>query len=203
MLELDVIHTSETALVALDPIRSRLLAELAQPASAAALATRIGLPRQKINYHLHTLETHGLIRVAEERKWGGLTERLMVASATSYVISPDTLGPVAADPARAENRLSARYLLALASRAVQEVGRLLRLSEAAQKPLATLSIDTEIRFKSAADRAAFSHELTQAMLTLAAKYHAPHAPEGRSHRVVVLAHPLPNPQPSKEPSCPS
>jgi hypothetical protein len=44
------------------------------------------------------LEAHGLVRLAEQRKWGGLTERLLVATAASYVVSPGALGPVAADP---------------------------------------------------------------------------------------------------------
>jgi hypothetical protein len=35
--------------VALDPMRARLLSELKEPASAAALAERVGLARQKVN----------------------------------------------------------------------------------------------------------------------------------------------------------
>ena len=56
----------------------------------------------------------------EERLWGGLTERLMVATAASYVVSPAALGPIGADPARNNDRLSASYLLALAARIVRE-----------------------------------------------------------------------------------
>src|SRR5262249_52373476 len=52
----------------------------------------------KVNYHLGTLETHGLVHVASERRWGGLTERLLVATASSFVVSPSALGPVAAAP---------------------------------------------------------------------------------------------------------
>ena len=40
----------------------RLLAELAQPGSASALAAKVGLARQKVNYHLRALERHGLVR---------------------------------------------------------------------------------------------------------------------------------------------
>ena len=54
------------------------------------------------------------------------------------------------------DRLSASYLVALAARVVREVGQLLRKSEELDKRLATLSIDTEVRFRSAEDRAAFS-----------------------------------------------
>ena len=49
MQALQVIEDPAAAVVALDPVRSRLLAELASPASAAALAARLGIPRQKLN----------------------------------------------------------------------------------------------------------------------------------------------------------
>ena len=110
-------------------MRSRLLAELAAPASAATLAARVGLARQKVNYHLHALEAHGLVRLAQERKWGGLTERLLVATAASYVVSTSALGPVAADPNREIDRLSATYLITLGARVVREVGDLVRRSK--------------------------------------------------------------------------
>lgn len=198
MRDVQVIDDPAAAAVALEPVRSRLLAELAEPASAAALATRVGIPRQKINYHLRALEAHGLVREAETRRWGGLTERRMVASAASYVVSPGALGPAAADPRRRADRLSAGYLVALAARAIREVSALLRGAEAAGKNLATLSIDTEIRFRSPAERAAFTGELTHAVAALAARYHDEHAPGGRPHRLVVMAHPVPaEPQPQE------
>src|SRR5438093_3068153 len=125
MLDVEVIDDPAAATVALEPVRSRLLSELAEPASAATLATRLGLARQKVNYHLRALESHKLVRVAEKRKWGGLTERLMVATAASYVVSPSALGPVAADPGREADRLSAGYLIALAARIIREIGALL------------------------------------------------------------------------------
>lgn len=191
MDDVDVIDDPAAAVVALEPIRSQLLAELAEPASAAALASRMGIARQKLNYHLRALEAHDLVREAEIRRWGGINERLLIASAASYIVSPAALGPAAADPARAADHLSASYLIALAGRVVREVGSLLRLAKRAGKPLATLSIDTEIRFRSAADRAAFSNELIQMATSLAARYHDEAAPGGRAHRLVIVAHPLP------------
>src|SRR6266852_543568 len=114
MLAVEVIDDPAAAAVALEPVRRRLLAELAEPASAATLAARLGMARQKVNYHLRALEAHGLARVAEKRRWGGLTERLLVASAASYIVSPSALGPVSADPSRLADHLSASYLIALA-----------------------------------------------------------------------------------------
>src|ERR671915_841338 len=112
MLDVEVIEDPAAAAVALAPVRARLLAELAEPASAATLAARVGLARQKVNYHLRTLEAHGLVEVAGKRRWGGLTERLLVATAASYVVSPGALGDAAVDPGRARDRLSAQYLVA-------------------------------------------------------------------------------------------
>jgi hypothetical protein len=189
--DIQVIDDPAAAAMVVEPVKSQLLAALVQPASAATLAGRLGIPRQKVNYHLRSLEDYGLARVWEERLWGGLTERVMVASAASYVVSPVALGPVAADPTRGADRLSASYLIALAARIVREVSTLMRRAKEADKRLPTLSIDTEIRFKSAADRAAFSRDLTNAITALAARYHDETTPGGRGHRLVVVAHPLP------------
>jgi DNA-binding transcriptional ArsR family regulator len=198
VLDVHVIDGPAAATVALEPVRSRLLAELRQPASAATLAARLGLGRQKINYHLHALEAHGLVHMADTRQWGGITERVLVASAASYVVSPSALGPVGADPARSLDRLSASYLIALGARLVREVSSLVRRAHEAHQHLATLALDTEIRFRSAADRAAFTADLSEAITGLVARYHDPIAPGGRGHRLVVVAHPLP-----LEPSTPS
>lgn len=198
MPDIHVIEDPVAATVALEPMRNRLLAELAAPASAATLAARVGLSRQKVNYHLHALEAHGLVQLAEERKWGGLTERVLVATAAAYVVSPAALGAVAADPERAGDRLSASYLIAVGARIIREVGDLVRRATAHGKRLATLAVDTEIRFRSATERAAFSAELAGAVAALVSKYHDDSAPGGRAHRLVVVAHPLPQSPHSSE-----
>src|SRR5438445_7279934 len=200
MLDIQVIDDPAAATIAMEPMRSRLLSELAVPASAATLATGVGMARQKVNYHLHALEAHGLVRLAQERKWGGLTERLLVATAASYVVSPSALGPVAVDPNREVDRLSASYLIALGARVVREVGDLVRRATKAGKRLATLAVDTEVRFRSPADRAAFTAELAAAITKLVSKYHDGSAPGGRAHRLVVVAHPLPQQSDSQEPA---
>ena len=190
MLDLEVIDDPAAALVALDPLRARLLAGLAEPASASALAGRVELPRQKVNYHLRILEEHGLVTEVGQRRWGGLTERLLHATAASYVVSP-ALGQAAGDPDRIADRLSARYLIALAARVVREVAGLVRRADQAGKRLPTLALDTEIRFRSAAERAAFTSDLADAVAALVSRYHDAGAPGGRSHRLVVVAHPVP------------
>src|SRR5438128_1485634 len=162
MLDVTVIDDPAAAEVSLDPIRARLLAELAQPASASTLAANVGLPRQKVNYHLRTLERHGLAELVEERRKGNMTERVMRATATANVISPAALTAFAPDPDRAPDQLPAMWLLALAARLVREIGDLMGRARRARRPLATFAIDTEVRFASASDRAGFAAELSDA-----------------------------------------
>ncbi len=208
---IEVIADAATAAVALDPVRSRILAALGEPGSATTVAAAVGETRQKVNYHLRLLEAHGLVRLVEERPRRGLTERVVVASARSYVVSPEALGPSAApDPSATGgdpsaigestapsgagiDRQSSAYLLAVAARTLREVADLGRRAAGAHRPLATLTIDTEIRFASAADRAAFTAELASAVTSLAARYHDETAANGRWHRLVVAAHPRPKP----------
>lgn len=189
MLDVAVIEDPAAAEVSLDPIRARILAELAQPASATMLAARIGLARQKVNYHLKALEQHGLVELVEQRRKGNVTERIMQATAGSYVISPAALAAVAPDPTTAPDRLSARWLLAVAARLVRDVGALITGADRANKRVATYAIDGEIRFASAADRAAFAEELANTVTDLVARYHDEAAPGGRPHRLVVALHP--------------
>ena len=103
------------------------------------MAARVGLARQKVNYPLRALETHGLVQLAHERQWGGLTERLLVATAASYVVSPSALGPLSVYPKRELDRLSASYLIAMGARVVGEVGELVRRATKAGKRLASSS----------------------------------------------------------------
>ena len=198
MLDVAVIADPVAAEVSLDPVRARLLAALAEPGSAASLATAAGLSRQQANYHLRALERHGLVELVEERRKGNCTERILQATAASYVISPSALAQVAPDPDRAPDQASARWMLALAARLVREVGELITRSSAARKPIATFAIDTEIRFANAQDRADFARELGDAMQELVAKYHDQHAEGGREHRLVAALHPSLTDPPTKE-----
>jgi DNA-binding transcriptional ArsR family regulator len=186
MDDIAVIEDPAAAAVSLDPIRSRLLAELTVPGSATMLAAKVGLPRQKVNYHLRTLEHHGLVLLVEERRKGNVTERMMQATAASYVISPLAMAAVAPDPARSPDRLSARWLLAVAARLVRDVGSLVTGATKAKQRVATFALDGEITFATPADRAAFAEDLAVAVTELVGRYNAP---EGRKHRIVLAVHP--------------
>ncbi|MEO3858669.1 helix-turn-helix domain-containing protein [Acrocarpospora sp. B8E8] len=189
MQDIAVIEDPAAAEVSLAPIRARLLAELSEPGSATMLAAKVGLPRQKVNYHLKTLEAHGLVEMIEERRKGNVHERIMRATAASYVISPTALGSLEPDPARSPDQLSASWLLAVAARLVRDVGALITGAARARKRVATFAIDGEVRFASAADRAAFAEELAGAVAALVSRYHDESAEHGRDHRIVVAVHP--------------
>ena len=190
MFEVTVIEDPAAAEASLDPMRARLLAALSEPGSATTLAARVGLPRQKVNYHLRELERHGLVELVEERRKGNVTERVLRATAAAYVISPLALASVQPDPSRSPDRLSAHWLLALAAKLVRDVGELLTGSARERKRVATFALDGEVRFASAADRAAFAQELASAVAALVGKYHDENAPRGRPHRLVVAVHPV-------------
>jgi DNA-binding transcriptional ArsR family regulator len=189
MHDVTVIEDPATAEVSLDPIRARLLAELSEPGSATMLAAKVGLARQKVNYHLRELEAHGLVELVEERRKGNVTERMMRATAASYVISPIALQALQPDPGRAPDRLSARWLIAVAARLISDVGSLVNGAARANKRVATFAMDGEVRFASADDRAAFAQELADAVTGLVAKYHDEDAKGGRDHRIVIAIHP--------------
>jgi predicted ArsR family transcriptional regulator len=166
-----------------------MLDALAEPDSAAGLARRLGLPRQAVTYHVRQLEAEGLVSFVAERRKRNCVERIVQATARSYVISPEALGPLGANPQRVEDQFSSTYLLAVASKLIQDVGALRRRADAAGKRLATMTAQTEVRFATAADQHAFAAELTECLGRLAAKYNQPDATNGRGFSFVIAGHP--------------
>ena len=185
--DLRVLEDPAAVEAALDPIRAAILDALTEPGSAATLAGAVGLTRQKVNYHLKTLEAHGLVEPAETRAWGGITERFVRRSARHLVVCPDVLHSAAIDPNEVADHLSAAYMIAVNARTVSEAGAIAREATAGVR-LPTLTIDTVIGFGSPEDRAAFSAELKSAVATLIAKYHHD---DGRPHRLTVSSYPRP------------
>ncbi|HEX6883292.1 MAG TPA: helix-turn-helix domain-containing protein [Planctomycetota bacterium] len=192
---LRVLDDPRALAAALSPLRRRLLAELGRaPDSATGLARRLGLPRQRLNYHLRALEDSGLVELFEERQRRGCVERSLRVTARAFVIDPAVLGSHPADPEAIQDRFSSSYQIAAAARLLRELTQLQRGAERAKKPLATLTLETEVRFASAARRAAFAEELGAAVAALAARYQDD-APASRAYRLVLAAHPKPKPTP--------
>jgi DNA-binding transcriptional ArsR family regulator len=188
--EVGVIRLTEQAASLLQhPLRLRLLEQLGEPDSASGLARRLGMSRQAVNYHLRALEEAGVVAFVEERRKGGLMERVVRATALSYLISPEALGAMEPDPRRIRDRFSWGYLVASAARIIRDLGILRGRADRVGKQLPTFTLETEVRFASAADRDAFTQELAARTAELAVKYHDEHAPQGRLFRFVLGAYP--------------
>jgi len=186
---LNVIDDADRLAAVLPPIRRRMLELLDQADSATGLARRLGLARQKINYHLRELEKAGLVECAEERQRRGCVERRMRRTASAFVLSPAFLGTLAADPEAFQDRFSSAYLMAVASRTLRDVGVLRERAAAADKRLVTLTAETEVAFASPAALKAFAEELTTCVALLAAKFHQPQARGARRYRFAVGGYP--------------
>jgi len=164
--------------------------ELSEPDSAAGLARKVNLPRQKVNYHLRELEAAGLVELVEERRKGNCTERIVRAVARSYLISPEVLGDGVPGP-MAKDRYSSANLLSAAAQTIRDVGMLRDQAAQAGKALATLAIEAHVRFASDADRNAFAEDLGNEFAKLVAEYHDADAAGGRDYRFLVGGHPAP------------
>jgi DNA-binding transcriptional ArsR family regulator len=165
-----LVHDGRGALKMLDPLRLKILEGLRSPDSASGVARKLGLARQKVNYHLRELEKHGFVESVEERRKGNCVERIVQATARYYLILPQTLGQMALDPETVQDRFSATYLVAVAAQAIQDLASLQQGATEAKKRLATLTLQSEIRFASAAERNAFAEELSTDVAKLILKY---------------------------------
>lgn len=187
---LQILRNPDQAAAVLHPMRRQVLEHLAEPGSATTLARKIGLPRQQVNYHLRELERLGVVEFVEEHRKGNCVERVFRAVATSYLISPEALGALGSDPAGRRDRFSMAYLAGVAARAIRELAVLSLRARKAGKRLSTLTMETEIRFRSAEERSRFAEEAAAFLAAQAAKYHDDGAPGGRPFRVLFASYPL-------------
>jgi len=188
-LPVHVIQEPASAAALLHPARRLVLESLTEPDSAAGIARRVDLPRQKVNYHLRELEKLGLVEHVEDRRRGNCVERIVRARAATFLISPEALGALGATDADAQDRFSWATLLGAAARAIRDLAVLRRRADAVGKKLQTLTLETEVRFSSAKTLASFSEELTRSVAALTAKYHDETAPGGRTMRLVAGVYP--------------
>ncbi len=194
--DVDCVDDGRRAAVLLrHPLRLEILRRAAQPASATSIARELGLPRQKVNYHLRALARARFVRRAGDERKRNMIERRFVATARSVVVAPAGLGRPLADARRdAAARASASHLVALAARAQGEAA----LAARGGKRVATLALDAELRFADGAQRARFAAALERAVAGVVARHASPaRAADGRpapggAFRLVVLCHPIPS-----------
>ena len=198
----EVLDAAETAAAVLDPARLKILTALRDPDSSAGVARSLGLPRQRVGHHVRALEAAGLLTCVGERKKRNCVERLLQASARAYVLAPRLLGDLGLSPDEARDRFSSTYLLAAASRVIEEVSALRPSAEAAGKKLPTLTLQTEVRFASARSQNEFLEELVASFSDLVARHHRPDAAGGRTFRLSLLGHPALAPEPATPRSAP-
>jgi DNA-binding transcriptional ArsR family regulator len=192
-----LLDSAPGAAAVLHPLRRRILESLAEPDSAAGLARRLRLPRQRLNYHVRELARAGLLRRAGRRRKRNMIEQCYVATARSYALSPELLGRLGADPRRVEDTFSAAYLLALSAQLQAELGRASREAAAQGKRLTTFSVNSEFRFESAEQRAEFARALEKAVVEVVGRFASParradgSSGPGRPYRLVLGCYPVP------------
>lgn len=191
-----VIDASLPAAAALTGLRGRILRALREPASAAELASRLGLSRQLINYHMRILEESGLTELVEERRRRGFVERRMRASAETFLLDPELLSDGGLeDPETggestraAHDRWAADRLLQQGARLVREVARMKAAADDHGTRLLTFTIETELRVESPAALEALCGDLEEAIGQIARRHHTP---AGRGFTILTAAHPTP------------
>ena len=195
---LSLVDAPDTLRAALTPVRRQLLARLREPASAVTVAAELGLPRQRVNYHLRTLEGAGFLELVETRPRRGCVERVLRTSARAFIVDPAVIGP--ARPVRRagragpqpQDRFAAETLVDAAAGVVCDVSRMQARADASGTRLLTCAIEAEVRLASPADFATLS--ATLATLVARAIADIGTAEGGRPYRVLVGAHPTPAPR---------
>ncbi|WP_053207551.1 helix-turn-helix domain-containing protein [Jiangella muralis] len=173
--------------VALAPPRRELLSRLREPASATQLAGALGLPRQRVNYHLRVLEAAGLVELVEERRRRGCVERILRATPGAVVVDP-TVMSADDEPARLRDQYAAEHLVATAADTVRDVARMQARADESGRRLLTFTIEAEVRFAEPGDVHAFTDELTEAVRRTVARFDTG---DGRPYRLVAGGYPAP------------
>lgn len=188
---LEVLSDGRRAAALLDPGRLRLVEALREaPDSASGLARRLDDSRQRLNYHLRSLEEVGLVELESERRKGNFVERVFRAAARHFVVDPGAVGSLAADPEEFGDRFSAAYVIALAARTITELARLWAKAGREGKRLATGAVETRVHLARPADFLAFQRDLARAVGRVVRKHHQEDA-DSRAFRIVLATYPAP------------
>ncbi|MBP7705291.1 MAG: helix-turn-helix transcriptional regulator [Caulobacter sp.] len=190
----DLLQDAETLRAALPPLRRALLERLAEPASASQLAEAMGMSRQKLGYHLRALEEAGLVRLVEERRRRGFTERVLVA-AGRLMIDPALLAPPPAAADAARDRYAAAHLVNAAAGVVRDVTRMQAAADREDARLLTFTLEAEVALARPRDLEALTEALAEAVAAVVARFDRP-GETSRRYRLIAGGHPAPKTAPS-------
>ena len=186
---MSLVEEPERLRSALTPLRRQLLERLQRPASATELAAELGLPRQRLNYHLRALERAGLLELVEERQRRGCTERILRATATAFVVDPAVVGPDDRSADVAQDRFAADHLINTAAGVVRNVARMQSNAQRDGKRLLTFTVEADVRFADPGDVERFADRLADLVGQAVSEFDTPS--RGARYRVVVGGHPTP------------
>jgi DNA-binding transcriptional ArsR family regulator len=184
-----VVHDLDALQVLFHPLRIEILESLRTPASAAAVARRLDLPRQKVNYHLKELERAGLVREVEARRTGNFIETVYESVARTFVVSPEAAW---SDPQRVQalrQQQSLERLVATGEQLQHDAIALLDRAAFDGEEIPSATVEADVRFASEDERAAFVDEYLTMLKALCDKYGAR---RGDPYRVIVAVHPSAN-----------
>lgn len=182
-LPLKIIDEEKAAQALLDPPRRELAAALREPQSAAGLAERFGLPRQRVNYHLRALEDLGLLELAGTRKRRNCTERLLQLSAEAFCIDPGLLEDLGRSPRPVSDRFDVNTILLRLMGALRDVLAARRSAERERDKLVTLAVEADLAFESRAQEEAFLLDLQRFIKDRSER----HPRDGGERRLRLLA----------------
>lgn len=142
-------QSTPTAPIPWPGLRRKLLERLQTPASATQLAAELTLGRQRVNYHLRSLEAAGLITLVEERQRRGCVERILAARAEACVVDPSVMGArtTAAVKTAAQDRFAAEHLIDSAAAVVRDVARMRARAQKQGTRLLVFTVDTKCRLQ--------------------------------------------------------
>jgi DNA-binding transcriptional ArsR family regulator len=206
--EIATVSDPRIAGLLLHPLRSRLLALARDPVSSSDLARRVGMPRQRVNYHVRALEAAGFLKPAGRQRKRNMVEQRYVATARAFVLSPVVLGPVGADWRDISDPSSADYLLALTEQVCADLVLVHGEAGAAGREASTLSLKAQFRFESPGQRAEFTRAVREAIVAVIARHTHPNRLEngrpgrGQPFRLVLACYPAPPEAGAEEPKRP-
>ncbi len=163
--ELLVVSDAQKLGLLADSLKSEILREMDRPQTTADLALIMGMPRQKLGYHVRQLEDAGLlVRVGETRRGNCVARKLQSVARHIIVYKSDPDAPIPQD------RFSSSWLVAQCATAIREIGVMSLDADSVGEKLPTMSVDAEIAFDNPQEQQAFAQELSELIAALVDRY---------------------------------